>query len=123
MPERRWWDEPFRVFQTNLREIDAGLDVGRVVGRIAELGASAWLLNTAGIVSFYPSKLAYQHPSPWLRDRPSGDLIGDAIPEAHAHYLDESIDYRALDRILDSVVREREGLQPSLPNILQESAA
>lgn len=82
---RRWWERPFRVFQTNLREIDAGLDVRKTVATIAELGASAWLLNTAGIVSFYPSHLPFQHPSPWLRERPSGDLIGDAVAEAHQH--------------------------------------
>ena len=28
-----WWDEPFQVFQTNLREIDAGLDVDSVGDR------------------------------------------------------------------------------------------
>ena len=63
-----WWERPYRTFQTNLREIDAVLDERRVVQRIVELGASAWLLNTAGIVSFYPSQLSFQHPSPWLRN-------------------------------------------------------
>jgi Hypothetical glycosyl hydrolase 6 len=87
MSQPRWWERSFRIFQTNLREIDAGLDATRVVRRIVDFGASAWLLNTAGIVSFYPSKLPFQHPSPWLRDRPSGDLIGDAIREAHASGL------------------------------------
>ena len=86
MPETaRWWERPYRTFQTNLREIDAGLDEKRVVRSIVDLGANAWLLNTAGIVSFYPSRLPFQHPSPWLRERPSGDLIGDAVREAHAH--------------------------------------
>lgn len=80
-----WWTRPFRIFQTNLREIDAGLNERMVVRRITELGANAWLLNTAGIVSFYPSQLPFQHPSPWLRERDSGDLIGDAVREAHAN--------------------------------------
>lgn len=80
-----WWNSPFRIFQTNLREIDAALDERNVVRQIRELGANAWLLNTAGIVSFYPSQLPFQHPSPWLRERPSGDLIGDAVREAHAN--------------------------------------
>lgn len=78
-----WWESPFRVFQTNLREIDAGLDVHRHVAEIKRMGADTWLLNTAGIVSFFPSKLPYQHPSPWLKDRQSGDLIGDAVAAAH----------------------------------------
>ena len=85
MPASPWWNHPFRVFQTNIREIDAVLDEKEVVGRIVELGANAWLLNTAGIVSFFPSKLPFQHPSPWLKGRASGDLIGDAVREAHAH--------------------------------------
>lgn len=78
-----WWRHPFRVLQTNLREIDAGLDEARTLGTIVDLGANAWLLNTGGIVSFYPSRLPFQHPSPWLASRPSGDLIGDAIAAAH----------------------------------------
>jgi hypothetical protein len=78
-----WWRHPFRVFQTNLREIDAGLDAERTAETIAGLGANAWLLNTGGIVSFYPSALPFQHPSPWLAERPSGDLIGDAVTAAH----------------------------------------
>ena len=78
-----WWESPFRIFQTNIREIDAGLDVERHVAEIKEMGANTWLLNTAGIVSFYPSKLPFQHPSPWLKDRPSGDLIADAVDAAH----------------------------------------
>lgn len=80
-----WWNRPFRIFQTNLREIDAALDERRLVRQITALGANAWLLNTAGIVSFYPSALTFQHPSPWLRERASGDLIGDAVREAHAN--------------------------------------
>lgn len=81
--ERYWWQRPFRVFQTNLRETDAALDVEDVVRTIRELGANTWLLNVGGIVSFYPSALEFQHPSPWLRERPSGDLIADALGEAH----------------------------------------
>jgi hypothetical protein len=78
-----WWRHPFRVFQTNIREVDSGLDVERNVRDIVEFGANVWLLNAGGIVSHYPSKLPHQHPSPWLKDRPSGDLIKDAVEEAH----------------------------------------
>ncbi|MCL4535517.1 MAG: beta-galactosidase trimerization domain-containing protein [Bacteroidetes bacterium] len=84
MPEH-WWEKPFRVFQTNIREIDAVMDVPKTVADILDFSANTWLLNTGGIVSFYPSKLSHQHPSPWLARRPGGDLIGDAVREAHAH--------------------------------------
>ena len=78
-----WWQAPFRVFQTNIREIDAVMDVEQVLDDLQAFHANAWLLNTGGIVSFYPSRLAYQHPSAWLAQRPSGDLIGDAVAAAH----------------------------------------
>ncbi len=79
-----WWNEPIRMYQTNLREVDVGLDVDDVLERIAWLGANTWLLNTAGIVAGYPSRLPFQYPSPWLKDRPSGDLIADALSSSHA---------------------------------------
>ena len=82
--EREWWRRPFRVFQTNIREVDSGMDVQRNVRDVLDFGCNAWLLNTGGIVSHYPSTLDHQHPSPWLKDRPSGDLVGDAVVAAHA---------------------------------------
>jgi hypothetical protein len=78
-----WWHRPFRIFQTNIREVDSGMDVDAVVDDIVGFGADVWLLNAGGIVSHYPSRLPHQHPSPWLKDRPSGDLIGDAVAAAH----------------------------------------
>lgn len=79
----RWWERPFRVFQTNIRETDAGLDVEAVADDVVDFGANVWLLNAGGIVSFYPSRLPFQHPSPWLKERASGDLIGDAVEAGH----------------------------------------
>jgi hypothetical protein len=80
---KRWYQEPFRIFQTNIREIDAVMDVERVVDDLQAFHANAWLLNTGGIVSFYPTMLPYQTPSPWLAERASGDLLGDALKAAH----------------------------------------
>ena len=73
-----WWRAPFRVVQTNIREVDAAMDVELVGRDILDAGANAWLLNTAGIVSFYPTDLDYQYPTPYLGERASGDLISDA---------------------------------------------
>jgi hypothetical protein len=81
--DAEWWRHPFRIFQTNIREVDSGMDVERNVRDILDFGGNVWLLNAGGIVSHYPSKLPHQHPSPWLEDRPSGDLLGDAIEAAH----------------------------------------
>lgn len=79
-----WWTQPFRTFQTNLREIDAGLDVEAVLDRIQEHGADTWLLSVGGIVSGYPSRLPSQAANPHLAERPSGDLVGDAVAAAEA---------------------------------------
>ncbi|MEV4072631.1 alpha-amylase family protein [Nonomuraea fuscirosea] len=79
---RVWWREPFRMFQTNLREVDAGLDVERVLDRLEEFGANAWLISVGGILSNYPTGLDFQTRNPHLAERPSGDLIGDAVAAA-----------------------------------------
>jgi len=78
-----WWHKPFSVFQTNLQEVDATLDVEKVLDFIQGHGADTWLINTGGIASFYPSELPFQTRVPFLVDRPSGDLIGDAVAAAH----------------------------------------
>lgn len=79
-----WWRSPFSVFQTNLQEIDATMDVERVLDVIEGHGADTWLINTGGIVSFFPTELPFQTRNPFLPDRPSGDLTGDAVAAAHA---------------------------------------
>ncbi|ROR72436.1 alpha-amylase family protein [Bogoriella caseilytica] len=77
-----WWYNPFRTFQTNLREIDAGLDVEAVLDAIEAYGADTWLLSVGGIVANYPSRLSSQTVNPALAERGSGDLIGDAVTAA-----------------------------------------
>jgi hypothetical protein len=79
----RWWRRAFSVFQTNLQEIDALMDVDQVLDTIQDYGADTWLINTGGIVSFYPTDLPFQTRNPFLPSRPSGDLIGDAVAAAH----------------------------------------
>ncbi|MEB5967384.1 alpha-amylase family protein [Comamonas testosteroni] len=79
---RGWWNKPYSNVQTNIQEIDATMDVERVLDFIQSHGADSWLLNVGGIASFYPSDLPYQPQTPFLRDRPSRDLIGDAISAA-----------------------------------------
>lgn len=79
----QWWHRPFSVFQTNLQEIDATLDVDATLDFIQDYGADTWLLNAGGIVAFHPSDLPFQSPSPHLAERPSGDLVGDAVTAAH----------------------------------------
>ncbi|MFD0899307.1 beta-galactosidase [Actinomadura sediminis] len=80
MPSR--WQRPFTVFQTNLQEVDAVMDVEAALDVIEDHGADTWLVNAGGIVAFYPTDLPFQARNPFLADRPSGDLLGDAVTAA-----------------------------------------
>ncbi|MFL1378749.1 MULTISPECIES: hypothetical protein [unclassified Nocardiopsis] len=77
-----WWQRPFRMFQTNLREVDAGLDVERVLDYLEGFGADAWLLSVGGIIANHPTGLDVQTRNPALALRASGDLVGDALAAA-----------------------------------------
>ncbi|KAL2785315.1 glycosyl hydrolase 6-domain-containing protein [Aspergillus keveii] len=84
---KKWWHDPFSVVQTNLREIDAGMDVEAVADWVKDHGASAWLCGVGGIQTHYPTKLTFQSTNPYLAERASRDLVGDAIAAAHARGL------------------------------------
>lgn len=77
-----WWQRPFSVFQTNLQDIDATMDVEAALDAIEAHSADTWLINVGGIFSFYPSELPFQTPVAFLKDRASGDLIADAVAAA-----------------------------------------
>ncbi|TDE91733.1 hypothetical protein EXU48_15200 [Occultella glacieicola] len=81
-PGTEWWRAPFRTFQTNLREIDADLDVAEVLDFLEEFGTNVWLLSVGGIISNYPTALPSQTANPALAGRVSGDLVGDAVAAA-----------------------------------------
>lgn len=68
--QERWWTAPFEMFQTNLREVDATMDVGAVADAVVAFGADTWLVNGGGIMSFYPTDLPFQTRNPFLADRP-----------------------------------------------------
>jgi hypothetical protein len=82
-----WWHKAFRVVQTNLREIDVGMDVEAVADWIQEFGATAWLCGVGGIQAQYPTQLGFQSRNPYLEERESGDLVGDALAAARARGL------------------------------------
>ncbi|RCK70189.1 hypothetical protein DT076_05810 [Desertihabitans brevis] len=95
-----WWQQPFRTFQTNLREIDAGLDVAAVLDAIEDYGADVWLLSVGGIIANHPSDLDSQTRNPALAARPSGDLVGDATAAARARGIRvlARMDFSKVDR-------------------------
>ena len=96
---RLWWQQPFRMFQTNLRETDAGLNVDRVLDFIEAYGANAWLISVGGILSNYPTDLTFQTVNPYLSLRASGDLIGDAASGAASRgiHLMARMDFSKID--------------------------
>ncbi|MBS1661494.1 MAG: hypothetical protein JST68_10640 [Bacteroidetes bacterium] len=76
-----WWNRaPFRLVQTNLREIDATMNVDAYVQSMVDASASVVLLNVGGIVANYPTKLPYQFRNTYMK----GDLVGDLVSKLHA---------------------------------------
>ena len=59
--------------QTNLREIDATMDVDAYVQSMVDASANT-LINVGGIVANYPTKLPYEYRTHTERE-PLGDLI------------------------------------------------
>jgi hypothetical protein len=81
-----WWmTEPIRWVQTNLRETDAALDPVRHADQLAEMRANVVLMGMGGICAYYPTRVEFHYPSPYL---PAGrDMFGDFLREAHARHI------------------------------------
>lgn len=77
-----WWNrEPYRLVQTNLREIDATMDVNAYVQSMVDANVNIVLINVGGIVANYPTKLPYHFRNTFMK----GDLVGDLINGLHAN--------------------------------------
>ena len=76
-----WWEHyPWRNIQTNLRDRDMeDMDAKAYVANLKELGATATLLNAAGIVANYDTKLDFQPKNPYLR----GSSLEEIVEECH----------------------------------------
>lgn len=75
-----WWNRaPYRLVQTNLREIDAAMDTDAYVQSMVDASANVVLLNVGGIVANYPTKLPCQYRNPHMK----GDLVGTLIKKLH----------------------------------------
>ena len=80
-----WWEQPYRIVQTNLRLIDASLDPDALAREAREFGASAITFNVGGIFAFYPSDLDLHAPNPFLEGE--RDLTGEMLAAAHREGL------------------------------------
>lgn len=76
-----WWNRaPYRLVQTNLREVDAAMDVNAYVQSMVDASANIVLINVGGIVANYPTTLPYHFKNPFMK----GDLVGDLIKGLHS---------------------------------------
>jgi hypothetical protein len=82
MSRSGWWcDWPWRLVQTNLREVDmADIDAERYVASLQELGATVAMINTSGIVASYRTSLPFHTQSAFLH----GDDLATIIDACHA---------------------------------------
>lgn len=76
-----WWlQNNLRMIQNNLRDTDAAMDVDKLIKELKEFHCNTVMVGAGGITSFYPTKLAYQWPSPFLNGR---DLLGEVLEKCH----------------------------------------
>lgn len=77
-----WWSgNKLRLIQTNLREIDADLDVDALISELKQYRTNVWMMNAGGMFAFYPTQLPFQYATPYLKK----DLLGEAVSKAHAN--------------------------------------
>lgn len=81
MSLKKWWiDYPWRMVQTNMRQIDwADIDAEQYVRQLKDFDATVVLLNASGIIANYPVDLDYEPVNPCL----TGDSIADIIGACH----------------------------------------
>jgi Hypothetical glycosyl hydrolase 6/Beta-galactosidase trimerisation domain len=92
-----WWEgRPWRLIQTNLREIDMrDIDAARYVESLRWFGATVAMINTSGIIAGYPTLLEFHTQSRFLH----GDSLDEIIDACHA------ADIRVIARMDFSKVR------------------
>lgn len=80
-PTEQWWlKEPYRLIQTNLREIDAiDFDLDVYVNSLHKIGANTVLINVGGIVANYYTDLEFHYQNPNLKF----DIIKEAVSRLH----------------------------------------
>lgn len=79
-PDSPWWLRQHRMLQTNLREIDATMDIDHYVRDVKAFGADVVLFNVGGIVANYPTDLECH----WQNTHMKGDLVGTVLERLHA---------------------------------------
>ena len=77
----KWWlARPMRMVQTNLREIDADIQIDQFIAQLRAMSANVLLFNVGGIQANYPTDLEYHYRNPHL----TSDLVGEVSRRAQA---------------------------------------
>lgn len=81
MAEKYWWEtEPWRMVQTNLREIDMeDMDAEAFAQELSDFHATVVNLNAAGLIASYDTKLPFQKKSGFLH----GDSLKQVLDACH----------------------------------------
>ena len=85
MSDNPWWrDTPWRMVQTNLREIDMrDINADEYVRQLVDFGANVCMINAAGIISSYPTQLEYHYQSEYL----TGDSLMQIVERCHENNI------------------------------------
>ncbi len=75
-----WWFKPHRMIQTNLREIDATMDIDQYIRELKEWKVNVVKFNVGGIVANYPTKVKFHYQNPFMK----GDLTDTVLRRLHA---------------------------------------
>lgn len=76
-----WWlENNIRMIQNNLRDIDAAMDVDKLVEALESFDCNCVMVGAAGITAYYPSDLPEQYVSPYLQGR---DTLGEIVRKCH----------------------------------------
>ena len=80
-----WWEGyPWRMIQTNLREIDMrDIDAEEYVRQMKSMHATVAMINAAGIIASYKTDIPWHFQSPFL----TGDQLQDIIEVSHREGL------------------------------------
>lgn len=103
MGEQHWWHQyPWRMVQTNLREIDmADIDAEQFAQELADFGATVVTLNAGGILASYPSRLPYHTVSKYL----TGSSLKEILDACHRRSI-RVIARMDFSKIPESVYRQ-----------------
>ncbi|MFD2200935.1 alpha-amylase family protein [Shivajiella indica] len=80
-----WWKaNNLRVIQTNLPAYEAAtLDPDSLVADLIHFSANTLIINAGGIMAFYPTKLEYHYPNPYMKE----NMLGDVIKKCHENNI------------------------------------